>query len=391
MRYRPGRMPDHPVVAQPPLAPVGHSAPAGGAHALGVLTSVLGEDAIFVFASGVRDVKDVLDGLLQRRGPAYAAILQGQPATRMTTGFDAWYVEMSRALAPISPPTTIPMMGIVREKVTLETGARGLRSLFSSKPSEKDVARVKRYGALAVRTLRAVFAADGAIDGEERRTIAAIVAVLGLPEADTTALLSEAPVAANTLDVYGEMDHPVARAIVRGAWLAAASDGIDPREEEVIRVIGRKMSVADEDIEEARRDALEFVDWRRKAAIAAVDGVRYVLSDRTPGLGVQLAARTATVMLPRRWRDEALAPVGQGSPVTLARRHLGLAADDRRAVLCVTWAAALVEDPTVGRHALLRARWERFAQDLEEDDPHPRELVERWLREALAGVARTLQ
>jgi hypothetical protein len=116
-----------------------------------------------------------------------------------------------------------------------------------------------------------------------------------------------------------------------------------------------------------------------------------VLSDRTPGLGVQLAALTGTVMLPRRWRDEALAPVGQGVPVTLAKRHVGLEADDRRAVLGVVWAAALVEDPTLGRRALLRARWERFAEDLGEDDVQSRELVERWLTEALAGVARTLQ
>ena len=183
------------------------------AHAaLSVLAGVLAEDAIFVFASGVRDVKDGLDGLLQRRGLAYAAALEGLPHTRMTAGFDAWYVELSRALAPVSPPTLIPMMGVVREKMTLETGARGLRSLFSSKPSDKEVTRVKRYGTLAVRTLRAVLAADGPLDSEERRTIAAIVAALGLPDPDASALLSEAPVPVAVLDVYGEMDHAVARA-----------------------------------------------------------------------------------------------------------------------------------------------------------------------------------
>jgi hypothetical protein len=39
---------------------------------------------------------------------------------------------------------------------------------------------------------------------------------------------------------------------------------------------------------------------------------------------------------------------------------------------------------------VLRARWERFAQDLGEDDPQPREIVERWIDDALTGVARTL-
>ena len=352
---------------------------------------MLGEDAIFALGSGTRDAKEALDGVLQRRGQAYAAALQGQVHARMTEGFDPWYVEMVRALAPMAPPTSVPMMGVIRERVTLEIGARGLRSLFSNKPSDRDVARVKRYGALAVRTLRSVLAADGALDAEEYRTLFAVVASLGLPEADAGALRSEAPMAAESIDVGGEMDHAVARAIVRGAWLAAASDEIDPREESVIRVVGRKMEVAPDDVEEARRAAVDFIDWRRKAGAAAVDGIRYVLSDRTPGLGVQLAALTGTIMLPRRWRDEALAPVGHGAPVTLARRHVGLESDDRRAVLGLAWAAALVEDPSLGRRAVLRARWERLAEDLGEDDPLAREIVERWLTEALAGVARTLQ
>ena len=71
-----GRMPDSPFAVRPPQALAGHD-PAQASTVLGVLAAVLGEDAIFVFASGVRDAKDALDGLLQRRGPAYAAVLQG--------------------------------------------------------------------------------------------------------------------------------------------------------------------------------------------------------------------------------------------------------------------------------------------------------------------------
>jgi tellurite resistance protein len=383
-------MPESPFAVSSPRALAGHDSALASA-ALGRLAGILGEDAIFVLGSGVRDAKEALDVVLQRRGSAYAAALQGQPHARMTAGFDAWYVEMVRALAPVSPPASVPMMGVVRERVTLELGARGLRSLFSNKPSDRDVARVKRYGSLAVRTLRAVLAADGPLDADEYRTVTAVVAALGLPDADAGTLRSEAAIAPEALEVHGELEHPVARAIVRGAWLAAASDEIDPREEAAIRVVGGKMGVVPEDIEDARRAAVDFVDWRRKAGAAAVDGVRYVLSDRVPGLGVQLAALAGTIMLPRRWRDESLAPVAHGAPVTLARRHVGIEADDRRAVLGVTWAAALAEDPSVGRRAVLCARWERLAEDLGEDDPQPREIVERWLTEALAGVARTLQ
>src|SRR5882672_5857094 len=251
--------------------------------ALGRLVGVLGEDALFVLSSGPREAKDALEGLLQRRGPAYTAAAQGQPHTRMTAQFDSWLLEMARALAPVSPPAWVPMMEVVREKVTLEIGARGLRSLFSSKPSDKDVTRVKRYGSLAVRTLRAVFAADGALDREELTVLAAVIAALGLPEADANALRGEPPLAAEALDVTGEMDQAVARAIVRGAWLAAAWDAIDPREEHVIRVVAEKIGVPPEEVEGSRRAVLAKVDARRKTGLAAIDAVRYILSDRAPG------------------------------------------------------------------------------------------------------------
>jgi DnaJ-domain-containing protein 1 len=354
------------------------------------LVAVLGEDAIYVLASGARDPKEALEAILLRRGPAYTAAVQGQAHPRMTTHFDAWVVEMARALAPVAPPAWVPMMEVVREKVTLEMGARGLRSLFSARPSEKEVARVKRYGSLAVRVLRAVLAADGALDDEERTTIAAVIASLGLPEADASALYAEPPVLPATLDVYGELDAAVAHAILRGAWLAAAADSIDPREEQTIAVVAHKLSLSDDQVEAARKDAIARIDTRRRAGLAAVDAVRCVLSDRSPGLGVQLAALTGTLMLPRRWRDEALAAIGQGAPVTLAKRHMGLESSERLQVLGVAWAAALADDPSVGRRALLRARWERVAADLGEDDPGARELVDRWMGDALAGVARTL-
>jgi tellurite resistance protein len=359
--------------------------------ALERLVSTLAEDAMFVLAGGARDVKDALESLLQRRAAAYTAAVQGQPHTRMTGQYGAWFVDMARAMAPVSPPSNVPMMEIVREKVTLEIGARGLRSLFSSKPSDKEVARVKRYGSLAVRVLRAVLAADGSLDDEERTLAAALVASLGLPEADANALYSEPAMAPESLEVYGEVDPAIVRAVLRGAWLAAAQDALDPREEQAIRTIAQKLGLSAEDVESARRDALARVEARYKAGAAAVDGVRFVLGDRLPGLGVKLAAKAGALMLPRRWREEVLAPVAQGAPVTLAERHIGLESDERHAVLGVTWAAALADDPSVGRLALLRARWERFADDMGEDSPSSREVVERWLGEALAGAARTLK
>lgn len=349
---------------------------------------MLGEDALFVMASGGHD-KDALDALPIRRAAAYATAARGQPYPRMLAQFDAWIVDMARALAPISPPRWMPMMDVVADKVTLEIGARGIRSLFSNKPSDRDVARVKRYGALSVRALRAVFFADGPLDAEERTTIAALVAALGLPEGESATLLVESPLAPETLDVYGEIDPAIARDVVRGAWLAAASDGIDPREEHAIGVVANKTGVSHEDVEGARREAQERIDARSKLGIAAVDGLRFVLSDARPDQVARLATSVGTLTIPRRWRKESMASIGQAAPVTLAHRHASLTAAERFAVLGIVWAATFIDNPSIARRALLQARWEKFGRDLGEDDPLSRTVVERWIFEALAIAART--
>ena len=352
---------------------------------LGRLVATLAEDAIFGLAAGGGPAS--LDGLGKRRAEAYAAVAAGHRLNTFATEFDHWIVEMIRAAAPIHPPSWMPMSEVIREKVTLEVGARGLRSLFSSKPSDKDVQRVKRLGTLATRVLRAVFVADGPLDAEEQRTVAGLIASLGLPDEIAQPLWNEAPVPVEQLDVYGEVEPAVAKALLRGAWLAAAWDSIDPREEHVVRVLANKLAFPAMDMEVFRNDAVKRVDERRVAGLAAVDAIRFVLSDRMPGHGVTLAANVGTLLLPRRYRDEALAQVGHGSKVTLAKRYSALAAEDRSTVLGITWAAALYEDPSIARRALLRARHDRVAADLGEDGNKARHGVEDWLYEVLAPAA----
>jgi tellurite resistance protein len=377
-------MPNAPIVTQPHPSDLNTQALAG-------LVSVLAEDAIFAITAAGSALETALEGIAKRRAESYAAQLQGTKLYRMTESFDAWLIELTRAMAPVAPPVWLPMGEVLAEKVTLEIGARGLRSLFSSRPSDKDVQRVKRVGTLAARALRAVLASDGAIDDEEQRTLAAFVGALGLPAEDAALLLKEAPVAVNQLEVYGELDAGVSRALLRGAWLAAAWDMIDPREEEVIRTLAQKLAIAPDEVEEARADAVAAVDSRRAAGLATVDAVRFVLSDRVPGPGVHLAANAGTLVLPRRYREEAMAQVGHGAPVTLAGRHGHLSGEERSAVLGVTWAAALHDDPTIARRALLRARYDRVAHDLGDDGAKARVLVDGWIAEVLAPLATNMR
>jgi len=355
------------------------------------LVAALAEEAIFAFAGAASGARDAVEGIIKRRAEAHTSLLQGQQVSTMTGAFDAWFVDLARAAAPIAPPSWLPMSEVIREKVTLEAGARGLRSLFSSKPSDKDVQRVKRLGTLAVRVLRAVYAADGPVDAEEGRTIAALIASLGLPEADTAPLYAEAPQAMDGLNVYGDVEANVARGLVRGAWLAAVWDALDPREEQVVRTIAEKLNIAQEDVDAMRNEAIARVDARRAAGLAAVDAVRYVLADRVPGAGIQLAALIGTLMLPRRYREEVLAQIAAGTPVTLSKRHGGLTGDERAAVLGVAWGAALHEDPSFGRRAILRSRLDRFAADIGDEGGRVRPVVEAAIDEALAIVASGLR
>jgi hypothetical protein len=352
---------------------------------LGRLVMTLAEDAIFALSTG--GGASGLEGLGKRRGEAYAAVLAGHRLNTMCGELDHWIVELTRAMAPIHPPAWMPMSDVIREKVTLEVGARGLRSLFSSTPSDKDVQRVKRLGTLAVRVLRAVFTADGPPDAEEARTIAALVASLGLPDELAQPLYAEAPVNVDQLDVYGDIEPAVAKALLRGAWQAAAADEIDPREEHVVRVLANKLAFPAMDLEVMRNEVVQRIDQRRNLGLAVVDAVRFVLSDRMPGHGVTLAARAGTLVLPRRFREEALAQIGHGARVTLAKRYTSLSSDDRQTVLGVAWAAALYEDPSVARRALLRARHDRFAQDLGDDGNKARHGVEDWFSDVLAPAA----
>ena len=353
--------------------------------ALGRLIGALAEDAIFGLSTG--GGPSVLEGLGRRRGEAYQAILAGHRLNTMSDELDHWLVEMTRAAAPIFPPAWMPMSDVLREKVTLEVGARGLRSFFSSKPSDKDILRVKRLGTLAARVLRAVFVADGPLDTEEQRTVASLVASLGLPDEDAQPLYAEAPIAVEQLDVYGDVEPGYAKALLRGAWLAAAWDSLDPREEHVIRVVANKLNFPAMDLEVLRNDVVQRLEARRNAGQAAVDAIRFVLSDRMPGHGVTLAAKTGMIMIPKRYRDEVMAQVGHGAKVTLARRYTQLSAEDKLTVLGISWAAALYEDPSVARRALLRARHERVAQDLGEDGGKPRHAVDEWINDVLAPAA----
>jgi hypothetical protein len=353
--------------------------------ALARMLCQLCEDALYTFSAGAPVA--ALEDVAKRRQDAYVAVLSGQRIHTLLDSYVGYFAEMTRAITPVHAPTCLPMGDVLREKVTLELGARGLRSLFSSKPSEKDQQRVKRLGTLATRILRGVLASDGALSDDDELNLAAFVGALGLSEDENKRLLNELPLATGQLDVYGDVEPNVAKAMIRGAWLAAAWDAIDPREETFIRHVAQRLGLPTLETEELRNEAVLRVDARRALGLAAVDGVRYVLADLSPGLGVQLASKVASLTLPARFRDEALAQIGHWTQVQLSKRYKELSSEDKQTALLISWACALYENPSVARKALLRARHDRFAYDMGEDGARMRSALEDWITQSMLPAA----
>jgi tellurite resistance protein len=324
----------------------------------------LTEDMLFGVAAAGRDDEDTLTGLARRRSDVYESIVAGQGAIPITDYRD-WMAALTVAIAPICPPAWLPMSELVSGGLTLEGGVRGVRALFTTKPSEKKVEHVRQVGSFAVRILSTVLAADGELDADEADLITALAVSLGLPRDEERALLAEPPLAAAELEPPVDLDAKLARALIAGAWLAAANDGIDPREDRAMTTLATKLGVRAEDVESARTDARKAVDDQRDVGAAIIDAMRYLLVDE-PDHALLLGKVAARLFLPRRHRLEPLSALHQRGTVTLASRYrLPRAGQDT--VLAASWLAALHTDPSSARRVPLLLRHEDIARDLRAD------------------------
>jgi hypothetical protein len=324
----------------------------------------------------------MLRALSHRRAKAVEYAAWGGTVVRMEAG-EAWLLPLCAAIAPIAAPLWMPMSDAIAEGLSLEHGARGMRSLFTSKPSDKEVARVRSLGAFAVRALAAVLASAGSFHAEARLTRDCFLASLGLPEEDQRKLRDEAPAAARALEAPSGVEPKLSRAMVRGAFHAALLDGLDPREEAAVTVIAAKLGVATEDVTGALLDARRMIDSARAFGNAAVDAIRYILQDDVAE-SERLAIAAVRLALPVVYRHEAVAAVNVGGPVTLAKKHL-VDRRQRQAVLALAWIAALCTDPSYVRRIELAVRHNRIAADLG-DELEAREVrvqLDRYLEDQL--------
>ncbi|HEU4411365.1 MAG TPA: hypothetical protein VFS43_39305 [Polyangiaceae bacterium] len=369
-------------MAGPPPPPSPPPPPPGGAPArrerLADALTALCEDLCFALAASAGADEAAFRAIAERRAPAYEALLRGEPALR-PAALGPWLGALCQALAPVTAPAWLPMGELVARGVTLAGGARGPRALFTSKPSDKETQRVRRLGTLALRVMGAVMGADGAFTPEEQRQRAAFVACLGLPDDEARHLLAEAPLPAPQVDVLGELDPKLAPLLVRGAWLAAAHDGIDPREEEAIAVLAGKLALPLQDAVNLRAEVRAELDARQTFGRAALDAIRLVLGDQALPAAL-FAALIAELAIPASGRPEAVASLTGPAPAALSDR-LPLDKKAKGAVLAVAWAAALAANPTLVLRVELARRHDRAATELGTVGEGPR------VREALDHFA----
>jgi hypothetical protein len=328
--------------------------------ALGPALALLCEDALFGVTAVARLDLEVLGALAKRRAGALGAAASGG-GDQGLRGWDPWLLAMCAAIAPVAPPRWLPMADAV-ENLSLERGARGVRALFTTKPSEREIARVRSLGALCVRTLGSVLAASGTFPAEAKLLRATVIASLGLPEEDRERLGGEAPLDAEMLPITGDLDGAIARSLVMGGFLAAMSDGLDPREEQAVVAIARKAGLTTEAVNEARAEARKSLDATKGLGEAAVEAIRYVLAD-APAEAEIFSVATARLALPAVHRRDVLTAINLGAPVILGRKHR-IDRRQREAALALAWLAALHADPTVTRRAVLARRHDLVAADL---------------------------
>lgn len=345
------------------------------------------DDAFFSVTASCRVETDELTALGRRRAAAVVAALRDAAPQSLDLG-ESWLLPMCAAIAPIAPPWWLPMAQVV-DALSLERGARGVRSLFTSKPSDKEVARVRRVGSLAVRVLGTVLAAAGKFDGEARLLRATLVASLGLPEEDQRLLNTEQPMPPEALGLFEDLEPKIARSIVRGAFQAAASDGLDPREEQAIALVAQKLGLGLDDLNTARNEARAALDRTKPLGAACVDAVRYLLADE-PTQSELLAVAAARLTLPTLHRGEVLRAIALGGAVALGRKH-SLDRRERDAVLALAWLSAVRCNPTVARRATLALRHDALAVDLgapEGSAAEVRGTLDRHLELELLGALR---
>lgn len=351
-------------------------------HPLSQALRVVSEDVIFATLAAEKADADLWAELAARRAEAYKAALGGTAGH--ASDREGFTITLSRALAPSLAPRFLPMHELA-DAFGLAGGARGLKSLFSSKPSDKDRARVRNLALTASLVSASAMAANGELSAEERLFLRASAACFGLlPEEEmgVAAVGAEAP---DKVSLPTEIDGKAARAMVKGAWLAAVQDGLDIPDEGVVAILANRLGVSMQESGALGAEVKTAGMARQAMARAAVEAMTVVSKDALPSV-TPFAELITYLAVPAPFRGAVLAPIATGTAGAITAKSTDKHA--RTASLAIAWAAALADDPTITRRSVLAARHDQAAKALgaEDDGERTRHLVERHAEREIAKL-----
>jgi hypothetical protein len=291
------------------------------------------------------DFPSFLDAFAKRRGALYA-----HPERHPDEA--AYWPGVAAALSPIAPPEAMPMAGLIAAGVTLEGGARGLRALFTSAPSEKDRKRVQRIASLAARVMEVVAGADDTLSDDERRGIAMAMASFGLDDEALAATQPPSKMKAEQLDVFGELDARVRRELVRGAWQLCLRAVPTEAERTTVREVAARLEMSPEvdALYDAVRETLSRVGVTATLAVELARVAGESLAPEVFGRAMERLIQAAAT--------PAIAPALRARVTSKAPGDYAAAAGTTRAqrlqAVALAWATLIGTDPSYSMGLHLR-------------------------------------
>lgn len=265
-----------------------------------------------------------------------------------------YWADIARALAPIAPPEVMPMHGVIDNGATLEGGARGLRGLFTSTPSEKDRKRVLRVATLVARVVSIVKSADSTITDDEKRCEEMAMASFGLTDEELATARPTAGLTADQFELHGEVDVKLRREILRGAWQFALRESLAAPAEETLATLAAKLELADQNME-IKAQAQSILARLGATVAMAIELVRHA------GDGLDTAVRDAAA-------NELLHAAASPARAAVLRERIAqrppvdfeypgvLQKSQRLQSVALAWATLVSINPSYGWSMQLRAR-----------------------------------
>lgn len=346
--------------------------------------AVLCDDLFFAMLASESLDDGAWEDLFKRRAAIHGDALRGLTPPSAFDPTASWVLALIKDASAVCPPRWMPMRDLIESGITLNGGARGVRSLFSSKPSEKEILRVKRLGTLAVRVLGAILGADGPPSADEQLQLQTFLLSLGLPSEEENLLIATPLADISTVEVLGEIEPKIAAHMFRGAWQSALRDGLDAREEGALHTLASKLALPPKEVASLRTEAEQTTEATRLLGRSTIDALYWLLGDDV-STAHSVSNVVASLLLPDPERTSVLEALAAGAPpASVNRTTLPKAA--RAAALGVSWVAAMRTNPTLCRKAELAARFDTIARALEGDGPKVRAAVEGTIERALIGL-----